>query len=93
MKSKTNQSFTVLKVDTVNKTLVFSNSRDIEQVSFYDFAKAVEGGIDFHRIAVLNSDADFFGAIAGLVKDFPSSVHIKDGKFVPDHHDGHDDHG
>ena len=92
-KSKINQSFTVLKVDIPNNTIYFSNWKDNEQATFYEFAKAVEEGIDFRRIAVLHSDTDFFHAISGLVEDFPSSVHIKDGKFVPDHHDTHDEHG
>jgi hypothetical protein len=94
-KSKINQSFTVLKVDKRNNTIYFSNwkDKDNEQATFYEFAKAVEEGIDFHRIAILNSDADFYHALSGLVEDFPSSIHIKDGKLVPDHHDEHNDHG
>jgi hypothetical protein len=91
--SKTDQSFTVLKVDSTNKTIVFSNSQEVEQASFYEFAKVIEWGINFRRIAILKSDGDFFHALSNLVEDFPSHVHIKDGKFVPDDTEKHDDHG
>ncbi len=95
--SKINQSFTVLKIDKENKVIHFSNGRDLENVSFYEFGKAIDEWIDFHRIAVLNNNEDFVKALSNLVEDFPISIHIKDGKFIPDHHeeDEHwwDDHG